>query len=102
MTITYLDPRATASADIEPYNVTLDARSSKSEGEASLVIGLLANGFPDSENFLRCVETSLLRRLPTGTTTVFLNKGNASAAASPSQIDALATSVHVVVTAYGH
>jgi hypothetical protein len=99
MAITFLDPRAEPSAPVEPYAATTDWSAASGE---PLTIGLLANGFPDSENFLRCVERALLTRLPEGTATRFLNKGNASAPASPAQIDAIAAEVAVAVTAYGH
>jgi hypothetical protein len=98
MSVTYLDPRAIQSAPIELYAPL----STWAADDDPLVIGLLANGFPDSENFIRLVGDSLLQRLPNKTTTRFLNKGNASAPATPSQVDGMAAEVHVVVTAYGH
>ncbi len=98
MTITYHDPRASPSAPIEPYAPILNW----SAADGPLSIGLLANGFPDSENFIRLVGAALLPRLPANTTTVFLNKGNASAPATVAQVSGMATEVHVVVTAYGH
>jgi hypothetical protein len=99
MTVTFLDPRAQPSAPIEPYSATAAWRP---DDGSTLVLGLLANGFPDSEAFLRRVETALLARLPEATTTRFLNKGNASAPATEAQVNAMAEEVHVVVTAYGH
>jgi hypothetical protein len=98
MTITYLDPRATPSAPIEPY----EPIRSWQPGNGPLTIGLLANGFPDSDTFVRLVGESLLRKLPSDTRTYFLNKGNASAPATQAQVDGMAAEVHVVVTAYGH
>lgn len=99
MPVTFLDPRAEPSAPVEPYAAT--TTWSPADG-TTLSLGLLANGFPDSENFLRCVERALTARLPQGTRTVFLNKGNASAPATPAQVDGMAAEVHAVVTAYGH
>ena len=96
MAITYLDPRAEPSAPVEPYVATVQA------DDRPLTIGLLANGFPDSDTFLRSVEAALLRRLPTSTRTTFLNKRNASAPATAAQVDGMAADVHAVVTAYGH
>jgi hypothetical protein len=98
MTITYLDPRATPSAAIEPYAPIRRHRST----DDPLTIGLLANGFPDSDNFTRLVGEALLRKLPADTRSYFLNKGNASAPATQAQVDGMAAEVHVVVTAYGH
>jgi hypothetical protein len=99
MTVTYLDPRAQPSAPVEPY-AAKSAWDTSSPGP--LVVGLLANGFPDSVAFLHLVEASLLTRLPASTTTTFLNKGNASAPATEAQVNTMAAEVHVVVTAYGH
>jgi hypothetical protein len=96
MGITYLDPRAEPSAPVEPYAAAL------TRDDRPLTIGLLANGFPDSDTFLRSVESALLRRLPPSTKTTFLNKRNASAPASAAQVDGMAAEVHCVVTAYGH
>jgi hypothetical protein len=96
MGITYLDPRAEPSAPVEPYSATLQHQ------DAPLTIGLLANGFPDSDTFLRSVETAVLRRLPASTQTTFLNKRNASAPATAAQVDGMAIEVQCVVTAYGH
>lgn len=98
MSITFHDPRAVPSAPSEPYAPIL--KWSASDGPLS--IGLLANGFPDSENFIRLVGEALLPRLPADTTTLFLNKGNASAPATTAQVTGMAAEVHVVVTAYGH
>lgn len=99
MPVTFLDPRAEPSAPVEPYEASTAWTAASGE---RLTVGLLANGFPDSENFLHCVERALLTRLPEGTATRFLNKGNASAPASPAQIDGMAAEVQVAVTAYGH
>jgi hypothetical protein len=96
MSITFHDPRAEPGAPIESYDARLRV------DDRPLSIGFLANGFPDSVNFLHCVETSMLKRLPVGTATVFLNKGNASAPATAAQLDGMAAEVHAVVTAYGH
>ena len=96
--ITYLDPRSAPSAPIDPYVVS---RKPLADGEP-LRIGLMANGFPDSVAFLERVRDSLTHHTPDGTVIVLHNKGNASAVATPAQIDALANDAHVVVTAYGH
>lgn len=97
MTVTYLDPRGTTSRAVEPYTATL----APAKG-APLVIGLLANGFPDSEPFLHRVGESLLTRAPAGSTVMFRNKGNASAPAPEPLVNEMAKEVHCVVAAYGH
>jgi hypothetical protein len=95
--ITYLDPRSEPTAAIQPY----DARLAHQLG-GPLVVGLLANGFPDSVPFLTAVGDAVLKRLPAGSSTRFLNKGNASTPATAAQIDVLAQEVQVAITAYGH
>ncbi len=95
MTITFVDPRAEPGAPVEPYVPRADLNI---EG---LTIGLLANGFPDSVNFLDQVEVALARALPKA---VFKrwDKGNASTVASPAMLAEMQASCHAVVAAYGH
>jgi hypothetical protein len=97
MTITYLDPKAGPTAVLEPYETSISA-----EPNSPIVVGLLANGFPDSVPFMHAVGVALLTRLPAGSTTSFLNKGNASMPATHEQVDTLAQNANVVVAAYGH
>ncbi len=99
MTLRFLDPRAQPSAPISPYEAKL--RWSSSAG-GPLTIGLLANGFPDSDTFLETVEIALRNALPKDTMFSFTNKGNASAPASKEMVEAIAANTHAVVTAYGH
>jgi hypothetical protein len=99
MAIRFLDPRAQPSAPISPYEAKLDWSSAQNQ---PLSIGLLANGFPDSDNFLETVEIALRNILPKDTTYSFTNKGNASAPASKEMVEAIAANTHAVVTAYGH
>lgn len=96
--ITYLDPRSAPSAPVDPYV----ARFTPPAAGEPIRIGLMANGFPDSVAFLERVRDSLARHTPAGTVYVLHNKGNASAIATPAQIDALAIEADAVVTAYGH
>lgn len=64
-------------------------------------IGLLANGFPDSEQFLGLIETSLLKFSP-GLVIHRYNKGNASIPAGDGLLVSIAEDCHALVTAYGH
>jgi hypothetical protein len=96
--ITYLDPRSAPSAAIDPYVAVL----APLEPGRHRRIGLLANGFPDSVNFLERLVEELSKRTPPGTAFTIHNKGNAAAVASDSQIAALAKESDAVVTAYGH
>jgi hypothetical protein len=99
MAIRFLDPRAQPSAPISPYEAKLDWSLGHNE---PLSIGLLANGFPDSDTFLETVEIALRNVLAKDTVFSFTNKGNASAPASKEMVEAIAANTHAVVTAYGH
>ena len=70
MSIQYFDPRAKLMAVAEPYVL-------RSDLNGPIVVGLLANGFPDSEAFLEVLEPALAERLPEASFRHF-NKGNAS------------------------
>jgi hypothetical protein len=94
--IHFVDPRAQPSAPVEPYELRWDV-----DGDAPHVVGVLANGFPDSVPFCDEVGAALARRLP-GITVRAWNKGNASAPASDELLDAIASEVSVCVAAYGH
>ena len=92
--IQFLDPRAEPGAIPEPYSLAADLAGSPS-------IGLLANGFPDSEAFLDRVEEVLTEILPAAKCKRY-NKGNASALAGDQLLDGIAKECEVVVTAWGH
>jgi hypothetical protein len=90
----FLDPRGVPTREMESYDLTADLV----DGET---VALFANGFPDSVAFLEHVESSLSRELP-GVRFLHLNKGNASALASPEHLSTIADSCSAVVAAYGH
>ena len=90
-----MDPRAEVATEAEPYDLRVDW----SGGPPA--IGLLANGFPDSESFLDEVGVVLAERLP-GVVIRSWNKGNASAPASDQLLDGIAAEVGAVIAAYGH
>ena len=92
--IQFLDPRAEPGASPEPYTLSADLAGSPT-------IGLLANGFPDSEAFLDRVEEVLAEILPAAQCKRF-NKGNASSLASDQLLDGIAKECEAVVTAWGH
>jgi hypothetical protein len=58
MTISYLEPTAEPAAPQDDYTLRLDC------SRRPLVLGLLANSFPDSRNFMDCVEEALTGLLP--------------------------------------
>ena len=92
--IQFLDPRAEPGAQPEPYELTANL----SENPA---VGLLANGFPDSERFLDQVEHVLSEVAPDLPVHRY-NKGNASIIAGDQLLDGISKECQVVITAYGH
>ena len=80
----------------DPYTLGIDLAANPPS-----VVGLLANGFPDSENFLRHVGTEL-ERLIDGIEVRVWNKGNASIAAPDSMLDEIQAQCDAVIAAYGH
>ena len=92
--IQFHDPRAALGAEPEPYELAADLAGSPT-------IGLLANGFPDSERFLDRVEEVLAELVP-GSTIHRFNKGNASILAGDQLLDGISKECRIVVTAYGH
>jgi hypothetical protein len=93
--IRFVDPRAQVATAMEAYTLAADF----SDGPPPL--GLLANGFPDSEAFLDEVGAVLAERLP-GVVIKSWNKGNASMPASDQLLDGIASEVGAVIAAYGH
>ncbi len=95
MTVTFLDPRAEPGAPVELYELSIDLDA------APITIGLLANGFPDSVNFLREIEVELAKALPNATFRHY-DKGNASAVCSDAMLAEITAECQAVVSAYGH
>ena len=70
-------------------------------GSETISIGFLANGFPDSENFLHHLETAMQALEPT--IEVFsYNKGNASIPAAEELLATIQGECAAVIAAYGH
>ncbi|MFT4582334.1 MAG: hypothetical protein ACI915_002274 [Gammaproteobacteria bacterium] len=94
MTIEFHDPRARALKATEPYvpRATLSG---------SIVVGLLANGFPDSDTFLEAMEGALKVRLPSASFKHY-NKGNASVRVSDAMLKDITSECEVAIAAYGH
>jgi hypothetical protein len=95
MTVRFVDPRAQPGLPVEPYGLSVDVTA------APATIGLLANGFPDSVNFLDRVEEALAGILPSATFRRY-DKGNASAPAPGPMLDAISAECGAVIAAYGH
>ncbi len=87
------DPRGVPSIEATPYEL------SHPLGGGS-TIALMANGFPDSVNFLDHISAALSELLDDVTFVPF-DKGNASALASDEMLTA-AAECDAVVAAYGH
>lgn len=90
----FLDPRSAASTPPDPYELSTPLG-------AGSTVGLFANGFPDSVNFLSHVEKALAARLP-GVGFRSADKGNASRTGSAEEIRELSEACDAVVAAYGH
>ena len=94
MTVQYHDPRAQPLTPAEPYRLRADLSK-------PLTIGMLANGFPDSDTFLEAVEAALAERLPDALFRHY-NKGNASIRVSEEMLAAIAAECGALIAAYGH
>jgi hypothetical protein len=96
MPVTYIDPRGVVADHGEEYTLAVDLTT------GSPPIALLANGFPDSREFLDAVEAALTEALP-GAQVQRFAKPNASAPATETLLKEIAASGCVAaVTAYGH
>lgn len=95
MTVQFLDPRGETATPITSYDHTIDL----SVGDLS--VGLLANGFPDSVEFLDAVESVMSEHLPNAQFHRY-NKNNASSAVSPEMLADIDATCQTVVAAYGH
>lgn len=93
--IEFHDPRAEPGAPVDPYELSVDIT------EGAPTIGLIANGFPDSEAFLDQVEKAMAVALPQVSFRRW-NKHNASSMISDAMLDEVADDCAAVVGAYGH
>jgi hypothetical protein len=92
--VTFVDPRGVPATETLPY----DLADPLADGA---VIGLMANGFPDSDTFLDCVADAVGDRLP-GVSFTRFNKGNASRLADEAMLAEVAGTCTAVIAAYGH
>jgi hypothetical protein len=94
MTISFHDPRGETRVAPEPYTCrhALTGRP---------VIGLLANGFPDSVVFLDAIEGALAEALPAASFKRYAKPG-ASVPAKDKLVHTIAGECDALVTAYGH
>ena len=94
--IEFHNPQGERAVPADPYTLGIDLAANPPS-----VVGLLANGFPDSENFLRHVGTEL-ERIIDGIEVHVWNKGNASIPAPDSMLDEIQAQCDAVIAAYGH
>ena len=94
--IEYHNPDARVGVDETPYQLSVAIGQ---EGETH--IGLLANGFPDSVEFLNELGTAL-RGLHSRIVLHAYNKGNASIPANEQLLGEIGGDCVGVIAAYGH
>ena len=92
--VDFIDPRAPTAIEQTPYTHRL------TPGDEGITIGYLANGFPDSENFLKALAAEVARLL--NAASAHWNKGNASIPAPDAMLDAIESQCHAAIAAYGH
>ena len=88
------DPRAATRVEDQPYTLGIALKP-------GVTLGLLANGFPDSENFLNAVSSALTEHVP-GIALKSWNKGNASVPASDETLAEIEQTCDAAIAAYGH
>lgn len=91
--IRFHDPRGVQATPPEPYELALENNRP--------TLGLLSNGFPDSENFLQIVGQVLAERMPEATI-VHYQKPDPSIVASEEVLNQVASRCDALVAAYGH
>ena len=94
MAIRFLDPRGESA--VEPTAYDLSTRL-----DPGVTVGLLANGFPDSVEFLDAVGEAITARRP-DIQLARWNKGDASAIANDTMLGEIEAECAAVVAAYGH
>jgi len=96
--IKFHNPEAKTAVEPMPYELSYDIRPNKGE---DVTVGLLANGFPDSEVFIKKVGEAIQQRLP-NIHIKFWNKGNAGVTANEKMLQEISESCQVAIAAYGH
>ena len=96
--IEFHDPTGASAQTVESYDLVFNMAAN---AENKPTIGLLANGFADSERFLSLIGDAITARFPSVNLKLW-NKGNASIPAPEGMLQEIRESCHAVVAAYGH
>lgn len=91
------DPRGRMATAAVPYELS---HQLESDG-AGTTVGLLANGFPDSDVFLDKLGEVLQVKFPKLRVLAW-NKGNASIPAPPEMLSEIEAECQIAIAAYGH
>jgi len=94
--IEYHNPEASVAVDRTPYEL-----SAVIKGSEAIKIGFLANGFPDSENFLNELAKAM-KAIEPAIEVLAYNKGNATVPANADMLADISTHCSAAVAAYGH
>jgi hypothetical protein len=94
--VEYHNPDARVGVEETPYELSIAISS-----EETTNLGLLANGFPDSVEFLDELGAAL-QKLQSGIRVHAYNKGNASIAANEQLLGEIGGDCVGVIAAYGH
>lgn len=93
--IEYHDPTAPTQVENTPYTHCIAVSGEKID------LGFLANGFPDSENFLNELQQAI-QAIEPGIRVHAWNKGNASIPAPADMLEEINNTCDAVIAAYGH
>ena len=94
--IEYHNPTAEVTAEVLTYDLKINL-----SGNNQATIGLLANGFPDSVNFLNQIALAIETEHP-GVSLRYYDKGNASIPANDEILGDISEHCDAVIAAYGH
>lgn len=96
--IKFIDPRGSVATEAEPYELSRDIHADQGAGTT---VALLANGFPDSETFIRKIGEALKQRVPEIQILVW-NKNNAGVEVGEEMLQEILAKCQVAIAAYGH
>ena len=95
--IEFHDPRGETATPEEKYELSHHIAADGS----GTTVGLLANGFPDSDTFLDVIGRVLSERLPKLNVKLW-NKGDASITVPEAMLNEIEAECQIAIAAYGH